>query len=590
MAASLDIDSSDFEDVVEEHDRSLFASNPNIGKRVSALIVANQAVDRPLSKKNARELTYAHGAPKTRDVQHSVMAIWDTFCTTINHEVRRSISVISGKTVPSLSFIRKVWRILIDLLTFRHEDLPQHYTPYHEKRINVHLSQLWFGFKVIQQMAQTWLERALNEGCLSWDRTLLKLLGILLQASCSSRSGDVARSSLYEGFECLCYKHLELSIKDRKKPLDSVQNLTLKVTQEFMKNYKGALRDAAYLRQPVYGFADRAVALVANHTLDSLDIGRMKAGKSLKRAATDAWKEEQNNAREAPAKAAPAKKVTASAKRKAQPLAKPTPKGDLSNADPRLLAWDDVESANVDEHELDYVCDLIDGRATGKSNEGQAAKDSGLLDDDQDEANDEEVEQVLADELQPVSADQTTPTRLTGNALVTKCATINVYKLKRSFDSSDPDVVSMYVPTGNSRDPPEPFLYFCSKCGYSNRWVHVVEMHEAACTVDPDATANEERYHCHYEGCSKSYPKETTLKAHIHSAHQFVPKPCVQCPDKPDVIFNTQYELTNDRTKFHNDLDNPTMCLYQDECGKQEAYNDKKAFKLHLCFFMHLTH
>lgn len=86
MAASLDIDSSDYEDVDDGRDRSLFAPNPKIGKRVSALIVANQAVDRPLSKKNARELTYAHGAPKTRDAQHSVMAIWDTYCTTINHE------------------------------------------------------------------------------------------------------------------------------------------------------------------------------------------------------------------------------------------------------------------------------------------------------------------------------------------------------------------------------------------------------------------------------------------------------------------------------------------------------------------------
>lgn len=373
---------------------------------------------------------------------------------------------------------------------------------------------------------------------------------------------------------------------------------------------RGALRDAAYLKQPVYGVADRAVALVANHTLNSLDNGvtqgyvgplqqsiwnmraeeqfedrlaprfapapftkssnfppheidaymdehymdktdtnqRTRAGKALKRAAADAWREEQVNARAAPAK----------------------------------KAWDDVESANADEHELDYVCDLIDGRTTVESKEGQVAKDSGLLDDVQDEANDNEVEQLLADELQPISDDETTPTRLTGNAFVAKFSTINVYRLKRSFDSSDPDVVASYVPTGNSRDPPEPFLHFCSKCGYSSRWVHVVEMHEAACTVDPDAPSNETRYHCHYEGCSRSYEKESTLKAHINSAHEFVPKPCIQCPDKPDVIFNTQYELTNHRTKFHNGLDNPTVCPYQDECGKQDAYTDKKAFKLHL--------
>lgn len=473
---------------------------------------------------------------------------------------------------------------------------------------------------------------------------------------------------------------------------NAVQDIALaagildKVTSHDIR--RGALRDAAYLKQPVYGAAGRTVALVANHTLDSLENGvtqdyvgplqqpiwnmraeeqfedrlaprfapvpftksstfssheidaymdehgmdktdtnqRTKAGKALKRAATDAWREEQVNARaapikEAPARAASAKKAPATAKQKAQPLGQrsegqmnadagrlavsrplegerspaksdslsaapgstePTSEGDLSKTDPRLLAWDDVESADVDQRELDYVCDLIDGRATGQSNDNQAAKDSGLLDDDQQEADDEEVEQVLADELQPVPADETTPTRLTGNPFVTKFATINVYRLKRSFDSSDPDVVASYVPTGNSRDPPEPFLYFCSKCGYSSRWVHVLETHEASCTVDPDATPNETRYHCHYEGCSKSYPKESTLKTHIRTAHEFVPKPCTRCPDKPDVIYYTQYELTNHRDQVHNGLDNPTVCPYQDECGKEDAYTDKKAFKLHL--------
>lgn len=468
---------------------------------------------------------------------------------------------------------------------------------------------------------------------------------------------------------------------------NAVQDIALaagildKVTSHDIR--RGALRDAAYLKQPVYGAAGRTVALVANHTLDSLENGvtqdyvgplqqpiwnmraeeqfedrlaprlapvpftksskfssheidaymdehdmdktdtnqRTKAGKALKRAATDAWREQQVNARAAPAIAAPAKKASATAKRKAQPLgqrsesqmnadsgrlavprplegdrshansdslsvaagpADPAPEGDLSKTDPRLLAWDELDSADVDENQLDYVCDLINCRATGESSDDQAAKDSGLLDDDQHEADDDEVEQVLADELRPVTADDTTPTRLTGNPFVTKFATINVYRLKRSFDSSDPDVVATYVPTGNSRDPPEPFLYFCSKCGYSCRWVRVVESHEAACTVDPNATPNETRYHCHYEGCSKSYPKESTLQAHINVIHEFLPKPCVQCPDKPDVIFYTQYELTNHRTKFHNGLDTPTVCPYQDECGKPEAFTDKQPFKWHL--------
>jgi hypothetical protein len=57
-----------------------------------------------------------------------------------------------------------------------------------------------------------------------------------------------------------------------------------------------------------------------------------------------------------------------------------------------------VESATVDENELNYVCDLIDGRQSGGSGDDeQAGNKSGSLDDDQEEADDEDVEQALAD-------------------------------------------------------------------------------------------------------------------------------------------------------------------------------------------------
>ena len=153
---------------------------------------------------------------------------------------------------PSLSVIKGVWRRLIDLLKFRHEELLTHYTPYWVAHIGTRLDQLaaskqlergvwrkrqWVGFKVVQKMSQIWLRRALDEGCVSWDRVLLKLLGVLLQASCASRSGDIARSTLYKGFECLCYKHLELGFGRRREPL-SVQDLTLKITIEYAKGHK----------------------------------------------------------------------------------------------------------------------------------------------------------------------------------------------------------------------------------------------------------------------------------------------------------------------------------------------------------------
>ncbi|KAK4560927.1 hypothetical protein LTR86_004882 [Recurvomyces mirabilis] len=89
MDASLDLNSSDYEGVDDELDavqRSMFAPNPNIGKRIMDAIIANQATDRPLSKKNSRELQPLHGAPSTQVAQQSVANSWDTFCATIKHE------------------------------------------------------------------------------------------------------------------------------------------------------------------------------------------------------------------------------------------------------------------------------------------------------------------------------------------------------------------------------------------------------------------------------------------------------------------------------------------------------------------------
>jgi len=95
----------------------------------------------------------------------------------------------------------------------------------------------WLGFKAIERMSQVWLQRALDEGCFSWDHVLLKLLGVILQASCAARAGDIARSPFYKGMECLCWKHVQMTLTDRRPPL-SVQNMTLKLSLDYTKGHK----------------------------------------------------------------------------------------------------------------------------------------------------------------------------------------------------------------------------------------------------------------------------------------------------------------------------------------------------------------
>ena len=130
---------------------------------------------------------------------------------------------------------------IVQLLRFRHEHILKLYTPHHVTRIEIHLQQLvsqgklvrgtwykkqWISFMTLFKIASSWLAHALMNGTYSWDITLTKLASVVTQSALSSRAGDITRSQLYEGLECLCWKDITLqldSASDRGAP--SVQDL-----------------------------------------------------------------------------------------------------------------------------------------------------------------------------------------------------------------------------------------------------------------------------------------------------------------------------------------------------------------------------
>ncbi|KAK1061467.1 hypothetical protein LTR12_006003 [Friedmanniomyces endolithicus] len=145
MDFSADINLSDFDKLLErEHARNDITANPNAGKRVIDTILANQVVDRPLSKRNFRKQTFHSGALGTCVAQQSVANTWDAFCKTIKHNVKDCLSseqiycfidiqarqmtpIISRKSAPLLIVIKIIWACLIELLVFRYRDLKNHY-------------------------------------------------------------------------------------------------------------------------------------------------------------------------------------------------------------------------------------------------------------------------------------------------------------------------------------------------------------------------------------------------------------------------------------------------------------------------------
>jgi len=266
-------DSSDGLDEADDWERSQFQNKTKAGKRQAEAIIAAQAEDRTLSKRNCRRLTYSSGAPGTQSMHARVERTWDAFYTSIKadtatcptgDDIFRYIDTISrhvktpiaGKPGASLSTMQGIWNTLINVLTFRHRELKDHYGSHDVLRIKVHLDQLvkrdllfkgkwykrqWVGFLVLQKLAATtWLETNVAEGCLSWDRALLKLLAIVLQSALAARSGDVARTQDYQGMACLCYKDVELTLAPQQL---GVQHLRGKFTMRYSKAKKDLVND-----------------------------------------------------------------------------------------------------------------------------------------------------------------------------------------------------------------------------------------------------------------------------------------------------------------------------------------------------------
>ena len=87
-------------------------------------------------------------------------------------------------------------------------------------------------------MAIRWLQTGILEGCMSWDRMLLKLLSIILGVALAARCGDVARSTLYKEGQCLCWKGIQLQLRGGIVGEPSVQDLEGEFTLRFLKGKK----------------------------------------------------------------------------------------------------------------------------------------------------------------------------------------------------------------------------------------------------------------------------------------------------------------------------------------------------------------
>jgi hypothetical protein len=92
----------------------------------------------------------------------------------------------------------------------------------------------WIGMNLVEKMSRSWLQTALDDGCLSWDIIIHKALGVVLQASLVCRGGEIARSKNYI-VEYMQWSHLEMKLAEGENTIDGVQ---LDVCLKFEKGKK----------------------------------------------------------------------------------------------------------------------------------------------------------------------------------------------------------------------------------------------------------------------------------------------------------------------------------------------------------------
>ncbi|OBT74086.1 hypothetical protein VF21_07114 [Pseudogymnoascus sp. 05NY08] len=172
-----------------------------------------------------------------------------------------------------------------------------------------------------------------------------------------------------------------------------------------------------------------------------------------------------------------------------------------------------------------------------------------------------------------------------GNDFVHFFSTFNMFQNQTRFDRNDMVEAAKYVPYGNSRDPPTPYSYVCSKgCGHSNELRYEIVNHEVNCK----GQSREKLFKCQRSGCQRSFKTDMSLRCHVGDVHDYRPVACDKCPDQPNVVYGSKKELKKHRNAAHCVVEKQA-CPLQDQCGFKNEYSQKTLLRQHLHRKHHLT-
>ncbi|KPM36938.1 hypothetical protein AK830_g9628 [Neonectria ditissima] len=94
---------------------------------------------------------------------------------------------------------------------------------------------LWITSDVVRTMCMAMMQDALDNGVLSWDNTISRVMYLCFQTALAARMGDITRSGHYTSDECLSFKDVKIRLRTMN---DGKERLWAVITLRYIKGFK----------------------------------------------------------------------------------------------------------------------------------------------------------------------------------------------------------------------------------------------------------------------------------------------------------------------------------------------------------------
>ena len=172
------------------------------------------------------------------------------------------------------------------------------------------------------------------------------------------------------------------------------------------------------------------------------------------------------------------------------------------------------------------------------------------------------------------------------DAFVDWFAAANIFKLSTSFKQNDPEEAKKYVASGNSRNLPIPFLFYCGieLCMYSTWNISALDRHQIVCQGKSRA---ERQFSCNIDNCDGVFLNAQSLRSHEIKMHIWTARTCARCPSIIETLYSSFQDWRKHQDSAHNTFDESSK-IHCSLRADSKCNNSEKLYDGYSALIQHL--